>query len=191
MFWDVNVDGECLALVALKFLAFICEGNTPNNEKVITLFTSAIVPTAASASSFPSVSFTIISTSASNQSATAPRSSTTSSQSSKSALSAGTSAGTGVRSAIGVLLIAALCVFCFRRQAAGSTKQGDGRADLWSANAAMTSASEIGGTAYGIGTGQPHEIGGDVISNVHEAGTDNEIHKIASQRMNFVREFGG
>lgn len=193
---DSTVDGECLALVAFNSLAFVCDGVTPRNEKVNTLSTSAIVPTAASASPFPSVSFTIISTSASNQSATTPRSSatipsTTSSQSSKPALSAGASAGIGVGSAIGVLAIAALCFFCFRRRATGSTNQGNGHTELSSANAAMTSASGTRGTAYETGIGQPHEIGGNAIGNVHEAGTDSEIHEIAGQRMNLVHEFYG
>lgn len=48
----------------------------------------------------------------------------------------------------------------------------------------MTSASDTRGIAYEAGVGQPHEIGGDAIDNVHEAGTDNEIHEIANQRMN-------
>lgn len=183
-----NLDGECLALIAFNSLAFVCEGVAPGNKKPISLSTSASAPTTASSSTTPSLSFP------SNQSNTAISSSTTSSPAtsspitsnhgSKYSLSAGTSAGVGVGSAVGVLAIAALCFFCFQRQTVTNTERGNRRSEPLSANAAMTSASDTRGIAYEVGVGQPYEIGGDAIDNVHEAGTDNEIHEIANQRMN-------
>lgn len=188
-------DGECLALIAFNSLAFICEGVVPQNKKVISLSTSTVAPKTASSSIIPSVASVITSTSSSNLSDTAAGSSarnspTTSSLGSKSGLSAGTSAGVGVGSAIGVLGIAALCFTYFQKQRAAKNETGRGRL---SANPAMTSASDRGGIAYEAGgsvvheaggDGLPYEIGGVAIHNVHEAGTYNDIHEMASPRMN-------
>ena len=57
----------------------------------------------------------------------------------------------------------------------------------------MTSASDRGGIAHEAGgsvvheaggEGWPYEIGGVAIHDVHEAGTYNDIHEMASPRMN-------
>ena len=110
---------------------------------------------------------------------------------SKSGLSAGTCAGVGVGSAIGVLTVAVVLFFCFHRQTLANTKLVNGRSEQWSGNAAMRSAFATGGIAsgadrppYEAGIGQPHEILGDAIDNVHEVGTDNEIHEVANERTN-------
>ena len=160
----------------------VCGGVSSKNEKFDYVSTSAIVPTTASSPNTLSVSFTFTWSSSSNQSATATRSSATSSnatgsQNSKPLFLAGTSAGVGAGSVIGVLAIADMCYFCFRRQAIVSTKQGYGRTEPWSANAATTSVSGTGGV------GQPYEIGGDAIGNDRGAGADSEIHEIANQRI--------
>ena len=41
------------------------------------------------------------------------------------------------------------------------------------------------------GVGQSHEIGGVGLNPIHEAGTDHEIHEIASPKMNSGSEAGG
>ncbi|CAD6580589.1 MAG: hypothetical protein ASARMPRED_000266 [Alectoria sarmentosa] len=109
----------------------------------------------------------------------------------KSGLSAGISAGVGVGSAIKVLAVTVVFIFCFHRQILAKTKFVNGRAEQWSGNTAMRSAFATGGIAsgadrppYEAGIGQPHEILGDAIDNVHEVGTDNEIHEVANERTN-------
>ena len=99
-------------------------------------------------------------------------------------------AGVGVGSAIGVLAIAALCVFFFRRRKAAETEHGDGRSGPESANPAMTSPFGSGGitheagpaSIYETGMGQSHEIGGVAVEPIHEASADNEIHEIFNPR---------
>lgn len=38
-------------------------------------------------------------------------------------------------------------------------------------------------SVYEAGVGQPYEIGGVAVYNVHEAGTDSEIHEIGNPRV--------
>ena len=189
------LDGECLALIAFNSLAFICEGVTPHNFKVNSLSTSIVAPTSTSSSTVPLGSSTFTSTSFSNQSATAKNSSARSSPTganlgSKPGLPAGTSAGVGVGSAIGVLAIAALCFFLFRRHSIAKPRHGT--------NPGMMSLIDrdvvlgVGPlSVYEAGVGQPHEIGGVGLNTVHEAGTDHEVHEIASPRTNPGSEAGG
>ena len=177
---DVRLDGECLALIAFNSLAFVCKGIAPNSKKVISLSTSSIVlPTPSS----------VTNSTSSHPSATANISSTTnapatSQQGSKASLSANASAGIGVGSAVGVLAIAALCFFCFRRRTIANSKHDNGRLEPLSASAAMRSATGPWNVAYEAGDSQIHEAGGVAVNTVHEVGIDNTIYEMADQRRN-------
>ena len=178
---DPRLDGECLALIAFNSLAFICEGIAPNSQKVISLSTSStVLPTPSS----------LTNSTSSNTSATATSSSTTnttatSHQSSKASLPASASAGVGVGSAVGVLAIAALLFFCFRRRSTANNKDDNGPLEPLSVSPAMRSATEPGNAAYEAGDSQIHEAGGVAATTVHEVGIDSEIHEMPDRRRNF------
>ena len=81
-------------------------------------------------------------------------------------------------SAVGVLAIAALLFFCFRRRTIAGPKHE-------APSPAMTSATRPGDGAYEAGDDQIHEAGGVTVDTVHEVGIDNEIYEMADRRRNF------
>ncbi len=93
---------------------------------------------------------------------------------------------------MGVLAIAVMLFVFFRRYRLVKITDGSEGSVPGPANPAMTSLLNRG-TAHGAGqpsvheadSGLRHEIGGVAVDPIHEAGTENEIHKIPDPKVNF------